>query len=196
MLPQAFWISLRILSFRAGPEDLPFDPSPRLTRVALLFALLSFAAFFALTLPPPAAGAASAAVVAAFWLVTRMILRLRKLDNRFQQTFNALLITNALLTLAMIPPFSKLAPTIVDLYTQLQHNPDIANHPENWPQPSASASLLFDVLGLWQLVVCSRIYGRAAATGSLGGLGISLLSMIAMFLLMLFATPLIGVFLS
>jgi hypothetical protein len=196
MLPQAFWISLRILIFRAGPEDLPFDPSPRLTRVALLFAMLSFAAFFALTLPPPAAGAASAVAAAALWLVTRVTLRLRKLENRFQQTFNSLLITSALLTLAMIPPFSQLAPVIVELYAQLRKNPDVANHPENWPQPSAAASLLFDVLCLWQLVVCSRIYGRAAATGSLGGLGISLLSIIAMSMLMLFAAPLISLFVS
>jgi hypothetical protein len=191
MLTQAFWTSLRILVFRAGPEDLPYDPGPGLTRASLLSALLAFTVLLALLMPPLAAAATAAAGVAALWVVTRTTLRLRRLQNRFQQTINALLLTNALLTLLMIPPFAKVAPVIVEYYRLLLQHPELANHPENWPQPAVGPSSVLDLLGLWQLIVCSRIFGRSASVSGLGGLAILALCAATAFLILMFVAPLL-----
>lgn len=196
MLTRAFWTSLRILFFRASPEDFPYDQGQSLSRAALLLALLAFTALFALTLPLGAALASSAVAILSLWLVTRLTLRLRKLENRMQQTFNALLFTNALLTLLMVPPFARLAPAFLELFAQLKQHPELANQREHWPQPPLGASLLVDLLGLWQLVVCARIFGNGAGIGSVGGVALTLLSMLAMFVLLILATPFMALFLS
>ena len=41
MLPQAFWISLRVLFFRAGPEDLPYDNGRVLSFACIAFGILA-----------------------------------------------------------------------------------------------------------------------------------------------------------
>lgn len=195
MLTQALAVSLRIIVLRAGPEDFPYDPAGRLNGACLLFALLAYALFLAFVLPPAAAAMTAAAMLAAIWLVTRLTLASRKLENRFQQTFNAQLATSALLTLAMIPAFAKLAPAVLEMYQQIKLHPELANQPDKWPKPSPAASLLSDLLMVWQLVVSARIYGRAANVGPLGGVAIAVLGALAMLLMMLFFAPLIGVFL-
>jgi len=196
MLTQAFWTSLRILVFRAGPEDFPYDPGPTLGRVCLLAALAAFAALFGLMIPPFAAVAFAALTILALWLVSRSVLRMRGLENRLQQTFNALLLTNAVLTLLMLPPFARIAPLFLDFYQQLRQHPELANQPQNWPQPAAGPSFVFDLLGLWQFVVCARIFGHGASVGPLGGLGLMLLCMALSFVLALLASPLIGALLT
>jgi hypothetical protein len=196
MLTQAFWTSLRILVFRAGPEDLPYDPGPTLTRASLLSALLASTALLMLTMPPLAAAATAAAGLAAPWMVMRTTLRLRRLENRFQQAINAFFFTNALLTLLMIPPFAKMAPTIVEYYQQALQHPDIANHPENWPQSAMGPQFVFELLWLWHLIVSSRIFARSASVSGLGGLCIVMLCAATGFMILMFVAPLIKVFLS
>jgi len=169
--------ALRILSFRAGPEDFPFDPGPRLSQQCYAFATLAFAAYFAVLAPPLIAVLSGLFSVGAFSIITRLILKMRKFDNRVQQTLNALLMTNGLLMLAMIPPFIALGPMLRELYTQLAQNPELLAHPEQIPQFPAGPALLHDILAIWQLAVCARIFGKATDTGVLGGVSILFLSL-------------------
>lgn len=194
MISEAFRVSLRILFFRAGPQDFPFDPTPNLSRICVAFAVAVFAAWWAVVLPVPSALLAAVVTVFSMWAVTRATLNLRKLNNRLQQTVNALLLTNALLTLAMLPPFAALAPPMIELFGKLAKDADLMNHPEQWPPMPQGAGLLIDVLGIWQLVICSRVYGQAADTGAFGGVLIALLAMIAMSLFVAAASPLLAVF--
>lgn len=196
MLTQAFWTSLRILAFRAGPEDLPYDVSGKLSRVCWIFALLSFTSLFALILPVAPALFGALIAVVSIWLVTRGVLRLRGLQNREQQTLNALLLSNALLTLLMIPVFAQLAPVFLELFNQLKAHPELSNTPDQWPQPPAAAAVLIDFLGLWQLVVCTRIFSVATGGGTLRGIGMTLLSIAAMLLLIILLAPVLAIFVS
>ena len=194
MLNQALLTTLRILILRAGPEDFPYDRGRTLTPLCLLAGLVCFALLFAVILPPVAAVAVSVVVLVAMALTVRMTLAARKLDNRFQQTLNALVAVNAALSLAMVPPVSALAPMLVEFVNKLAANNDLANHPEQLPQPPGLPSLLFDLLSLWQFVVSSRVYARSVNAGMFGGIGLALLGVVITMLFMLFAGPLIGTF--
>ncbi|HSW13397.1 MAG TPA: hypothetical protein VLI06_11195 [Solimonas sp.] len=154
--------TLKILFFRAGPDDFPFDSRPNLLLACIGFALLSNAAILSLMLPPGVALMAGATNTAMLALFTRLSLALRKLDNRFQQTFNALLTTSSVLTLLMLPFFAQVAPVWMELGELLRKNPELANHPEQWPAMPKLAVNLLAMLGIWQLAVICRIFLLAA----------------------------------
>lgn len=195
MFNQAFWISLRILIFRAGPQDFPFDTGKTLSRACLALAVVAYGLFWMVVTPPLAALAIALVTVAAMALVTRAALRLRKLPERFQQTFNTLLAINALLTLAMIPAFARLAPPLIELFQSLQQHPELADQPEKWPQLSGGASAVLNVLGFWQLAVTARVFAQASNGNVFSGVLLALLAMLAISLLLLFVSPLIGLLL-
>lgn len=194
MFIEALRVSLRILFFRAGPDDFPFDATPRLTRECAGLAVAVFALWWAVVMPAIPALLAAAVTVAAMWAVTRVVLNMRKLENRVPQTLNALLLVNALLTLAMLPAFAALAPPMLELLDKLQADADLANHPEKWPPMPTGASLWLDILAIWQLIACARVYGRAANTSGFGGLLLTLLSMLAMGMFVAAASPLMALF--
>jgi hypothetical protein len=194
MLTQAFWTSLRIIAFRAGPEDLPYDPGRSLTGACVVFALLANTVLAAMlisvspvTLKAPllAAVVLAVATVAALAVFTRFMLRTRQLDNRFQQTFNALLLTSSALSLALALPLHLLAPLLpsVESYVEkIQQHPELANDPSAIPDLPGWAgllSLLLPALFAWQFAVTSYIYRRAANTRTAGGIFIALLCLLA-----------------
>ena len=195
MFNHAFLISLRLLIFRAGPQDFPFDTGKTLSRACIAFAIVAYALFWLVVSPPGAALAIAVVTVIAMALVTRGTLALRKVPERFQQTFNALLAINGLLTLAMIPPFAKVAPPLIELFSQLQAHPELADQPDKWPQLSGGASAVLNVLGFWQIAVTSRIYAHASNGNVFGGVLLALLAMLAISLLLLFLSPVIGLLL-
>jgi hypothetical protein len=194
MLPQAFWTSFRILIFRAGPEDFPYDGSNRISAACIAFAVLVNAALAAVAgqvgvlmkamdAPPPlwADVLLGGVSVGAMGLFTRFALRTRQLENRFQQTFNALLATSSLLSLLMVLPIRELLPFLPvaqALSDKLAANPDLVNDPNAMavlPDWTKLLSLLVPVLLAWQFAVTAFIYRRAANTRMGGGVLIALL---------------------
>lgn len=197
MLPQAFWTTLRILIFRAGPEDMPYDTGNRLGAPFIAFAVLVNAALAAVAGEmavlmkamdtPPALWAdimLGAVSVAAMGLFTRVALRARQLESRFQQTYNALLGTSSILGLAMVLPIRQLLPFLPiaqDLSKKISANPDLVNDPNVMsalPGWTMLFSLMIPVLLGWQFAVTAFIYRHAANTKAAGGIFIALLCLL------------------
>ena len=192
MLFPALRISLAIVLLRAGPQDMPFDATPRLLRETLLFTLVVYTAFWLIEFTLPQAMTAAALLIAAQWLAIRATLSARQLQNRFQQTLTALLLTNSLLMLPMIPFMAKLAPIVKDWIEQLQQHPDLINHTEQLPLTPPLPTLAFYLLSFWQFVVNARIFSRAVDVGVAAGVLIAILVSIATSLFVTFMGPLIN----
>jgi hypothetical protein len=198
MLPQAFWTSLRILCFRSGPEDFPYDPGHRLSAASIALGLLANSALFlemsevavqtyGLPRMPTMALviAVGVASVLGMGLFTRLTLQVRQLENRYQQTFNALLVTSSVLSLAMVPLVHVLAPLLAvaqELNEKLAEHPELARDPATLAAlPPWSPLLMLFALSLvaWQFAVTAFIYRRAANVQTGGGLLIALLCLLS-----------------
>lgn len=155
MFVQVINATLRILFFRAGPQDFPFAPG--LTQACVALAAVANALVFSQVLPLPMSVAMAAAMVAAVALVTHSVLKARKFSNRFQQTFNALLATTSVLTLALLPPFVQVAPQIIELakHPELLGNPDAVHL-------SAVALFFMNLVNFWNFAVTAHIFRHAA----------------------------------
>lgn len=172
---------------------MPYDTTPRLLREVLLFTLACYAAFWMMVLPLLPAVMLSALVILAQWLAVRATVSSRHLQNRFQQTLMALLLTCALFALALLPFFLAVTPYIHETLSQLQQNPDLINHPEKMPLPPPGPALAFDLLGIWLFVVCVRVFGRAVDVGVLGGIFITVMVLMATSLFVTFMSPLVTI---
>jgi hypothetical protein len=167
MLTKAMLITLRILVFRAGPEDFPYDQSPRLSLACMGFALVATAAFLSLRGSLPLAVLGAVLNIGMLALAMRATLAARKLQNRFQQAFNALLTTTSVLTLLTLPFFAQLLPVAQELAAKLAKNPDLAQQPDQLaPMVSgvAGSFMAFLLLGLWQLAVIGYVFYKAAGS--------------------------------
>jgi hypothetical protein len=154
MSNQAVATALRILLFRAGPQDFPF--SETLTRAIVPLTALIWFLQYRLTLPLVQAvvqAFASLAVLAAFSYV---LLQKRGLLNRLRQTLDSLYLTDAMLTLVLLPPLSELAPQMV----RLADNPDLART-EALP---ALPALAVTFVSMWNFAVTAHIYRHALNT--------------------------------
>lgn len=160
MFSQALMVSLRILAFRAGPQDFPY--SPQLTQVIAPLAVAANYLVFSQVLPVAMSLAMALTAVAGIALVTRGLLRARQVEARFNQTFNALLATTTLLTLLLIPAFAQLAPKL----QELAQNPALMNNPEALQLPQGAAFLM-NLLNVWNFAVSTSIF-RQAANARLG----------------------------
>ncbi|MGH8504566.1 MAG: hypothetical protein ACRETM_01210 [Stenotrophobium sp.] len=155
MFAQTLEATVRILFLRAGPQDFPYASG--LTPALVALAVLANGLVFSRVLPPPMALGIALAMVAALAMVTRSILRMRDVLNRFQQTFNALLATTAVLTLALLPGFTQMAPQILEL----------AKHPELLEKPDAVhisgiAVFFMNLINFWNFIVTAHIFRHAA----------------------------------
>src|SRR5579884_2293309 len=191
MLNQALIVTLRILAFRAGPQDFPYAQQPSLTYGCVAFAVLANAVVARLVAPWSAALALGVVVVAALWLYTRFALRLRGFENRLQQTCNGLLTTSSVLTLALWPPASRLVPAMQQMLEQLSKNPELMEHPERLPPMNGSLVLLIYAILFWQFAVTVNIFRHATDTRPLGGVLIALLCVFNVLMFELVASPLI-----
>ncbi len=154
MLTQVARATLRILLFRAGPQDFPFDPG--LSRVLVPVAVLVNFLLASITLPPALAVVAAVVTVFALSFSTRTMLRLRQVENRYDQTFHALLATSSVISALVILPTAKLKPQIL----QIAQNPELVNNPETMLPPGLALSLL--LLLTWSFMVTASIYRQAA----------------------------------
>lgn len=183
--------TLRILLFRGGPQDFPFAPSlmPALMATALLANVL----LFGLLLPIGLALVIGTMMIAAIGFSTRQVLRLRKLEPRFQQTYSALLATGAALTLAQVPLMAQLAPEMLQV---LKHSAQALEQQQqlaagavagpaplaaDLPQFSGPLVFLLNMLSFWNFAVQAYIFRQAAEVNLWIGAFIALVvSMIAL----------------
>jgi len=165
--------TLRILTFRAGPQDFPFDP-----KLTAPLALLTALAVGLQVLPmgtPLAAIAVAATTVGMLAMATRFILRMRQFESRFHQTYASLLATNAVLTLLILPFAAQTAPVL----QELANHPELLERPESMttPLPMGALFAMF-LLSLWNLLVNASIFRHAVnvpfGAGILIALGLSL----------------------
>jgi len=185
MLAQVSSATLRILLFRAGPQDFPFDP--QLTRVLAPLAFLAQFLLFVQVAPSSLAVTAGLVTVGGLSLTTRNLLRMRQLDSRYHQTFHALLATTAVLTFALVPLISQVAP----VYEQILANPEILEQ-GTAPQIPTGITLLVNLLSFWNLAVSASIY-RNAANFTVGiGVVVAVVVTFVVFSLMVFALSLVA----
>jgi len=154
MFNQIATATLRILMFRAGPQDFPYAPALVLWMPAA--AIAAYFLLFRTILPTGAALILASVSVAALSFVTHSLLVARRVANRFQQTYHALLATSIVLTLASVPPMNTLAPML----RQVAQNPDLLQQP-GFTEVSPVASLLINVLNLWNFFVYAHILRHA-----------------------------------
>lgn len=177
--------TLKLLLFRAGPQDMPF--SPPLTRLLLTLSALTSWLLFGLMLGPLPAAFMAVVNVLAVVLATELILRTRGLANRVPQTLSALLATGLLINLLMMIPASILAPHLL----AISKNPDLLKHPDQLKLPQG-AVLGVDGLNLWAFAISAYIYRQAAGVRALGGIGFALLASLLGLGLVLFAGTLLS----
>lgn len=155
MLNQAASAALRILLFRAGPQDFPYAAS--VTRVVVPLTALVWFLQYRLTLPPLPAAIHAAGALAALAGFSYSLLQVRGLTNRMRQTFDSLLLTDCALTLLLLPPLSALAPHMM----RIAENPDLARTEMLPPLPS----LAVIAVSLWNFMVTAHIYRHSLNTG-------------------------------
>lgn len=189
MYSQAAAVILKILLFRAGPQDLPY--STELTRLLLPLAVAANYCVFALVLPVPMAVVMALMMIGGMALATRSLLRARQMPERYNQTFNALLATGAVLTFALLPPFSAVAPKLL---TALQ-DPKVLENPEALDMPQG-AVLLMNALNFWNLAVTSSIFRHAMNVNLLLGVLIALLVAFITLFAVMFGGTLVGTLLG
>jgi hypothetical protein len=184
MLNQIVAVTLRTLIFRAGPQDFPYVPT--LAPWMPAAAVAAYFAVFQMVMPAGAALVLAGVSVAALALVTHSLLSARRMANRFQQTFHALLATGIVLTLASVPPMGALAPAL----RQIAQNPELLQQP-GAVQASSAASLLLNVLNLWNFAVYAHIFRHATETRLWVGVLIALFVVFSVLLLSLLFAPLL-----
>ncbi|MBI3170980.1 MAG: hypothetical protein HYZ32_00110 [Hydrocarboniphaga effusa] len=190
MFAQVIAVTFRILGFRAGPQDFPYDP--KLTWPLAATAAAANFLIFVQVLPIASSVALAAAMVGGTALVTHSVLRARALLSRFNQTLNALLATTALLTLMLLPLFAQVAPALREIAAQpeLLENPDALKLPQG-------AVFLMNLLNFWNFAVTAHILRHAANVQLWIGIVIALIiAFVALFLVAFagtFAGALFGV---
>lgn len=174
--------TLRIIAFRAGPQDFPAGAAP--LRHATIAAIVAGVLLFGQLVPWPVAIAMAAAGVAGLSWFTRTLLRLRGLDNRVEQTLGALLAGGALQALLMVPPLADLAPEV----ERVLRDPELLERMRSGaagPIGSPLVSLAINAIGWWNLFVVAHVYRHAANFGFGRGLLVAVLASVLVMLLVL-----------
>jgi len=177
--------TLRVLLFRGGPQDFPYDP--KLTAPLAVVAALANGLMFVQVLPVGAAAVMAIAMVGGLALATRGVLRARQLEARLHQTLAALLATNALLTFLLVPFFAQIAPTL----RELASHPELLEHPEQVKLPQGVAFIM-NALNIWSFAATASIFRHAANVSMALGLLISLAVAVALLFLVAFAGSFAG----
>ena len=192
MLTQAFSATLKILLFRAGPQDFPYTEDPRLTRGCFAAAIAAGTLFFTLSMPLLQALLASIIAVAVLGMFTRMVLRLRGLDNRLPQTLNTLLALGTLLLVLLRLPVSVLMPDMLAYVAQVNQDPSLLDKPDRIPQFPLLPSLLADLLSIWFVAVTAHVFRQAANLGFAGSAFVALLCQFNIAMMLMFTAPLVA----
>ena len=184
MLNAIVAVTLRILLFRAGPQDFPH--SPQLVGPMPAAGAAAYFLFWSCLLAPGEAILISLSGVGALALVTHSLLSARGMVNRFQQTYHALLATTAVLALLLVPPALAMAPVI----REIAANPDLLKHPEQVRMPAVPAAVV-NVIELWALAVYTHVFRQALEAWLLVGVLVALFVAFSTALLTIVATALL-----
>lgn len=185
MLNQIAAVTLRLLLFRAGPQDFPYSPQMAYTMPAVT--ACAYVAFWAIILPPGPAIAIAVAGVGSLALVTHSLLSARGVANRFLQTYHALLATTGALTLLLTLPALALAPALREIIA----NPDLLKQPDR-VQVSGAASYMVNAIELWAFAVYAHILRQATDARLLVGILVALFAVFSVILLTMVAAALIA----
>lgn len=166
MLNELFKVTVRLLQFRAGPQDFPF--SLQLTRTVVLVSLGVSYLQYRLTLPPLVAVIHAIVTLAVLAGCTWQLLAWRKLASRTQQTINSLFATGSALTVLLLPLLSAIAPQMVEMAA----NPDRVATQTLPTLPMLGVM----VLSFWSLAVSANIFRHALNLNMGMGLVVSLLA--------------------
>lgn len=149
MLLPVIITSWRICIFRAGPQDLPAVPQS--VAHAIMLALIVQAVQFQLSLPLLPAIAQSIVAVVVIWAFTAGVLTMRSQPERVPQTASALLATNAIFSLLLVPFLIPMLPAM----EQLARDPEA--------DVNVPALSLVGTLGLsaWSIAVSVWIFRNA-----------------------------------
>lgn len=179
MLRNLLITTLNLLLFRAGPQDLPYEP--RLTSLLVSSAALVQYAISVMVMPAGLAAAMAIALVMGLALSTQILLRIRSVEARFMQTYHALLAVSAVMSLLSWIPLSEIAPALVELSKR-----------ETPPEPGTDIGIasgplmLMFVLMMWNFFVNAAIYRHAANLGYAAGLLVALLVSVGVQMFVLF----------
>ena len=169
MLAQAFQTTLQILLFRAGPEDFPYAEDGRYDTACRVLGVVATAVLFGLVQPLPLAVLDGVVATLVVGLYVKLVLRIRGLEAREQQTRNALLASGSLLMLALALPMAAVMPQMQQfLETMAAAQRDAASGaapkeiaPEQMPQVPVLIGLAIDLLGLWFAAGATHVLSRA-----------------------------------
>lgn len=179
MLQALFNATINLLLFRGGPQDFPYAPA--LTRWLVPLAALVTYAVQLTVYPPVMAMAMALASVVGLGFATRLLLRARKLEGRFMQTYHSLLAVTAVMTFALWPVIASITPELARL-AQSPAGPEKAA-PVDLP---TGPLLLILLLATWNFAVNANIFRHAANLGAGRGAFVALLIAIALQMFVLF----------
>lgn len=166
MLTQIAATIWRILLLRAGPQDLPY--SRALTQWVVAAALLAEFAQYRLTLAAGSAIVHSLVSIAALAGFIFLLLQIRGLASRTQQTVNALFASGSALTVLLLPPLWAITPQML----RIAQDPELARS-ETLP---ALPALLVMAFTLWNFMVAAHIFRHALNASFAVGAAIALLA--------------------
>lgn len=183
MFNQALHATLQILLFRKGPEEFPYSADGRLDKACTVLGVFATAMLFGLVQPPLLAVFDGVVATTVVTLYTRLVLRLRGLETREQQTRNALLATGSLLMLVMWLPMSAVMPVMTQFIesmaaAQQAAGPDAPPQPltaEQLPKVPVLFGLMLDVLGIWFAANATHVLRHATGISRFGAAMMALL---------------------
>lgn len=184
MLANLLTSIVRLLLFRAGPQDIPY--SPQLVRWLAPLAVVVGWLLFSVILPPVLAVVMAIVNVLGTVLVAEGILRARNVAERTAQTVAALLGTGIILNLLMIYPMSVLAPHLAEL----AKNPDLLKTGKLQLPPGPV--LAVDAFNIWQFAVSAFIYKHAANVRAFGAIGLAVLASLVVLMLVFLVVSLVS----
>jgi len=167
MVANAAWRTLQILVFQAGPQDFPY--SPQLSRVLAALCAIASALLLRILVPTPVAIAVAIVSVAVVASLSQALLNLRKLPNRFDQTFGALMATGIAFCIITLPVAWQSAPE----FLRVMNDPTLLERSRTGGMPEIqvpmSVALGWDIVFFWSIAVFANIFRQAADFSAAAG---------------------------
>lgn len=204
MFNQALHATIQILLFRQGPEDFPYATDGRLDTACTALGIIATALLFGIVQPLPLAlfdGVVATLVVS---LYVRLVLRLRGLEARQQQTRNALLATGSLLLLMLWLPMSMVMPVMTEFMNAMAAAQQAAGPgtappaitADQLPQVPVVPGLLLDLMALWFAASATHVLRRATGIARFAAAMMALLLISNVMVAMMIADNLLSLILG